>query len=312
MNIRFWGVRGSIPSPLTPEQVQKKIADVVDRITLKDIETPEAKKEFLDSLPNWLKSSAGGNTPCIEITGSKGTKLILDAGSGLRVLGKNGTPPEDFHYNLFFSHFHWDHIQGLPFFDHAYNPKAVFDVYSPFEDMEKYLSEQMVPPYYPVKFDALTRNFNFHVIKTGESFKVGEFTINCVEMSHPGKSYSYLIEEDGKKFVYATDVELGAKDFILDSELSKVFKDADILILDSQYTVEEALKKVNWGHSAFCYAIDFALSWNAKKLYLFHHEPTYDDQKLNSILDSAKWYADYVGHDNMEVLIAVEGQEITL
>ena len=91
-----------------------------------------------------------------------------------------------------------------------------------------------------------------------------------------------------------------------------VFKDADCIVLDSQYTVEEASRKQNWGHSAFCYAVDFAIHWGIKKLYLFHHEPTYDDKKLNSILQAARWYAQYIEHSDVEIYLAKESQEIIL
>jgi phosphoribosyl 1,2-cyclic phosphodiesterase len=312
MNIRFWGVRGSLPTPLTPEQVKLKISSVVQKISAKDIETPEARDAFLASLPAWLYGTVGGNTPCLEVTGENGTKLIFDAGTGIRVMGKDGVPPADSHYNLIFSHFHWDHIQGLPFFGQAYNPAMSFDVYSPFADMESYLRKQMVPPYYPVTFDAFTKNFNFHTVEPLEKFRIGEFNISCVEMSHPGKSYSYLVEENGKKFVYATDIELTPKDFVHTQNMESIFSEADVLVRDSQYTVEEALRKENWGHSAFCYAIDFATTWRAKKVYLFHHEPTYDDRKLNAILESANWYAKYIGHEELEIYIATEDKDIKL
>lgn len=312
MNIHFWGVRGSLPTPLTPEQVQFKISSVVQKISAKDIESPEARKAFLDSLPAWLYGTVGGNTPCVEVNGEAGTKIVFDAGTGIRVMGKDGTPPRDLHYNLVFSHFHWDHIQGLPFFVPAYNPAASLDIYSPFADMKEHLSGQMVPPYYPVRFDALTKNITFHTVEPLVKFPVGEFTVSCVQMSHPGKSFSYLVEEGGRKFVYATDVELTPKDFVHVPDMEAVFGGADVLVLDSQYTVEEALRKENWGHSAFCYAIDFAITWGAKKVFLFHHEPTYDDRRLQTILESANWYSKYVGHEDIEIHIATENQDVKL
>lgn len=312
MNIHFWGVRGSLPTPLTPEQVKLKISSVVQKISAKDIESPEAKDAFIASLPEWLYGTVGGNTPCIEVTSENGTKIIFDAGTGIRVLGKDGTPPADSHYNLIFSHFHWDHIQGLPFFGHAYNPNFSFDVYSPFEEMENYLRNQMVSPYYPVGFNAFTKKFAFHIVEPLKKFKLGDFTISCVQMAHPGKSYSYLVEENGKKFVYATDVELSPKDFVHNPDMEQIFGGADVLVLDSQYTVEEALRKENWGHSAFCYAIDFAVTWGAKKIFLFHHEPSYDDRKLNAILESANWYTKYIGHEELEIHIATENQDVKL
>ena len=131
-------------------------------------------------------------------------------------------------------------------------------------------------------------------------------------MSHPGNSYSYAVTENGKKFVYATDVELSQKDFERTAARTNVFKNADIIVLDSQYTVAEAHQKENWGHSAFCYAVDFAVHWNIKTIYLFHHEPTYDDKKLNSILLSARWYAEYIEHPEIQIYLATENMVISL
>ena len=312
MNIHFWGVRGSIPTPLTSQQIQKKIYAALQRIKTENIESDEAKEKFIASLPWWISSTAGGNTPCVELTLNDGNKLVFDAGSGMRVMGKFADLPENKRYHLFMSHFHWDHIQGLPFFDSSYNPGVIFDVYSPFADMKDYLAKQMVAPYYPVDFSAIEGHFNFHVIKPGDILKIGNAEISCVKMSHPGDSYTYSVIENGRKFVYATDIELGAKDFAHTETRARIFENADVMLVDSQYTVEEALRKVNWGHSAFCYAIDFASSWKVKKMYMFHHEPTYDDRKLNTILESAHWYANYVSGDSLDIDIAREGESFDL
>ena len=106
----FWGVRGSIPTPLTPQQIQTKITAVVQRITQKDIASEDARERFIASLPEWLYGTTGGNTPCVEVKTANGTEIVLDAGSGIRVLGKTGVKPADNHYNLLLSHFHWDHL----------------------------------------------------------------------------------------------------------------------------------------------------------------------------------------------------------
>ncbi len=311
MKVKFWGVRGSIPTPITPQQIQSKIMAVVQRITAKDLESTDAKAKFIANLPDWLYGTTGGNTPCVELLADN-KSLIFDAGSGIRDLGKNLSNPTQNEFYLFFSHFHWDHIQGLPFFDPVYNPNNTFNVYSVHENPKNVLSEQMIQPYFPVTFEAFTKKFNFNKVETGKEFKIGNITINACKMSHPGDSYSYSFECDNKKFVYATDVELEAKDFSTNNDLEKVFKNADCIVLDSQYTVEEAYRKVNWGHSAFCYAIDFAVNWNIKKLYLFHHEPTYDDKKLNSILQAARWYAQYIEHSDIQIYLAKEGEEVIL
>ncbi len=312
MNIHFWGVRGSLPTPLSSQQVRTKLIAALQRIKPEDIVSDEAKRNFLDSLPWWISGTAGGNTPCVEVTLKDDSKLIFDAGSGMRVMGKFSDPPAGNHYHLFMSHFHWDHIQGLPFFDRVYNPNIVFDVYTPFPNVRDYLAKQMVAPFYPVDFSVIESHFRFHVIEPGQVLTIGNAQVSCVKMAHPGDSYSYAVVEDGKRFVYATDVELGSKDFAHTEERAKIFENADIVLIDSQYTVEEALRKVNWGHSAFCYAIDFAASWKIKKMYMFHHEPTYDDRRLNTIFESAVWYANYISGSSLEIEIAREGESVEL
>ena len=312
MKISFWGVRGSIPSPLTPRQIQAKITAVVQRITPKDIESENARERFVSSLPSWLYGTTGGNTPCVELNASNGTKIILDAGSGLRMFGKNADKPANNEYHLFLSHFHWDHLQGLPFFDAAFRSDTVIHVYSTFPKAEKLLRKQMDHPYFPVTFDSFTKHFHFHTVKVGKSFNLNGLTVNSCKMSHPGNSYTYSFAENGRKFVYATDVELSQKDFEKTENRISVFQDADAIVLDAQYTVAEVYQKENWGHSAFCHAIDFAVHWNIKSVYLFHHEPMYDDKKLNSILQSATMYAKYTEHPEIKIYLAMENMVIEL
>ena len=311
MLIRFWGVRGSIPTPITPQQIQSKIMAVIQRVTPEDLQSEETRAKFVSNLPSWIFGTAGGNTPCVEIK-DKDVQFILDAGSGIRALGKSKSHPQSKEYNIFLSHFHWDHIQGLPFFDPIYFPDAKINIYSPVENTMEILEQQMKAPQYPVDFSAVKNRFIFHKITPGETFSIGDFQISCCKMFHPQDSYSYSFSQNGKKIVYATDMELKSNDFADSKDTEAVFKNADYVILDSQYTVEEAYRKQNWGHSAFCYAVDFAVHWGIKKLYLFHHEPTYDDKKLNSILEAAKWYAQYINHSNIEIEIAKEDLEINL
>ncbi len=314
MKVHFWGVRGSIPTPLTPEQVQAKITACVERITPKDLESEDSRMKFLASLPPWIYGTIGGNSPCVQLTADNGSTFLLDAGTGLRAFSKQNLHSENKHYHLFFSHFHWDHIQGLPFFEQAFDARTRIDVYSTFPAAEKILSEQSRRPYFPKSgsWDSMKNQFHFHLIKEGEPFYLNDVLIQCHKMKHPGNSYSWSFTENGKKFIYSTDVELQSSDFDKSIPQNHFFADADVLVLDSQYTVAESLQKENWGHSTFCYAIDFAELWNVKKMYLFHHEPTYDDKKIHYILQSGKTYEDYKTHCNVELYLAQEGQEFTV
>jgi len=131
-------------------------------------------------------------------------------------------------------------------------------------------------------------------------------------MNHPGDSYAYSVNHKGKRFIYSTDTELTPGDFINNDENTFFFKDADLIVIDCQYTLGEAIEKYNWGHSAFSFAVDFAANWNIKHMVMFHHDPTYDDQKLYGILQSAKWYLDRMNLKGIEITLAYEGLEIII
>lgn len=312
--IRFYGVRGSIPSPVTPQQIQAKIQAVIERITPRDLESEDAKTRFLSTLPSWLYGTAGGNSPCVEVVADNGTNFIFDCGSGIRLLGKNSPVPKDKTYHIFFSHFHWDHIQGLPFFDRIYDHSIDIQVYSNFEHAEDYLRGQNTTPYFPenARWDNLKDHIHFNLIEEGKPFEINGIIIDSHKMKHPGDSYSFSLQEGNKKFIYSTDVELQISDFDKTDSRNYFFQNADLCILDSQYTNMEAIEKENWGHSSFSYAIDFAELWNIKKLYFFHHEPTYDDKKLDGILNSGKVYQNYKQNSNPELHLATEGKVVEL
>ncbi len=312
MKVRFFGVRGSTATPIWAEHVQSKISAVVSKITPADIINEDAKQRFISNLPEYLFGTVGGNSPCVEVILDGEEKIILDAGTGIRVCGKQYSKINNQIFYLLFTHFHWDHLQGLPFFDPAFNPTTTIHVYSTNDDAQKLLSAQMDQPYFPVPMEAFTKNIFYHTVKEYEEFVIGNCKIMCKKMFHPGFSYTYKFVENGKCFIHATDVELQQSDFQRTIESDAFFGNADVLVLDSQYTVDDALQKENWGHSAYCYAIDFAHLFNIRQLYLFHHEPTYDDKKLYSILKSAQWYSDNVCDGFVRVHLAIEGQEIEL
>ncbi|MDR0487399.1 MAG: MBL fold metallo-hydrolase [Treponema sp.] len=313
MNIRFWGVRGSLPAPVTPSRMKSKISAILEQITAEDIRNAENKERFLAGLPPWLFGTVGGNTPCISVTFEDNKEfLIFDCGSGIRELAADidNEKQKSSHYHIFFSHFHWDHIQGLPFFTPAYDPSVDIDFYSPIPDIEKIIAGQMVYPYFPVHLENMGAQKWFHHLE--EEIDISDRIIRFKKMNHPGDSYAYCISENGKRFIYATDTELTAPYFKKTKENSAFFRGADIIVLDSQYTLGEAIDKYNWGHSAFSIAVDFAATWGIKRLIMFHHDPSYNDQKLYSLLQSANWYLERMGTKGIELTLAYEGLEISL
>lgn len=321
MRIHFWGVRGSIPTPLSPLQIQNRIAAVVQRITARDVESADSRERFLSSLPEWLFGTVGGNTSCVEVENDSGDCIIFDAGSGIRELSVNlsqrpGHSAGGHTYHIIFSHFHWDHIQGLPFFSQAFDPRNRIVFYSTNPDLERLLGEQMRIPYFPVPMQGpggFRAKLEFvHLDAPEKQFSIGSSVITWHSVNHPGGCTAFMLADGGKKLIYSTDTELSRDDFLKTPENQAFFSDADVLIMDSQYTMGEALEKTGWGHSAFSISVDFALNWGVKKLLLFHHEPTYTDQKVFSLRQSADWYRDYAGTDRIDIQIAKEGQDVTL
>ena len=313
MLIRFWGVRGSLPSPLLPSQIKSKISAVLERLTPVDLESPESRERFLAELPPWLFGTVGGNSPCVSVQMDNRHELIVfDAGSGIRELGIDSAKrkPKVSRFHVFFSHFHWDHIMGLPFFNPAYDASIKIDYYSPVPAMTTALHGQMTSPYFPLHMESMASKIKFHTLN-GPAKILGT-TISYRKMNHPGDSYSYKVDDGKHKFIYSTDTELSTNDFTKNEENTSYFADADLIIIDSQYTLGEAIEKYNWGHSAFSLAADFAANWNIKHMVLFHFDPTYDDHKLYTILQSAKWYTERMNIKGIKLTLAMEGMEIVL
>ncbi len=319
MRIHFWGVRGSIPTPLSPLQIQNRIAAVVQRMSARDVESADTREKFMASLPEWLFGTVGGNTSCVEVENKSGDCIIFDAGSGIRELALNlklrpSHSSGGNTYHVFLSHFHWDHIQGLPFFAPAFDPRNRIIFYSTNPDLRSILGRQMSPPYFPIPMQG-PGGFNavlefVHLDGDHKQIRIGSSTLSWHTVNHPGGCTAFMIGEDGKKIIYSTDTELTHDDFLKTEERSAFFTDADILVMDSQYTMGEALEKTGWGHSTFSVSVDFALNWGIKKLVLFHHEPTYTDQKISTLRQSADWYSDYAGTRLIDIVIAREGQDM--
>jgi phosphoribosyl 1,2-cyclic phosphodiesterase len=313
MRVQFWGVRGSIPSPQTPSQIRDKISTILERITPEDIACPESREKFLAELPPWLYGTVGSNTPCVSVrNGDPLNRVVFDCGSGIREMGLAMAmeKPCPTHYDIFLSHLHWDHIQGLPFFAPGYNPSVKLDFYSPMQNLEAAFNAQMSSPYFPVHMQSMGSEKEFHDMEY--ELAIGDMIVSHKKLSHPGDSYSFKVSDGKASFIYATDTELSPDDFMKTEENVLYFANADLVVMDAQYTLGESIEKYNWGHSAFSMGVDFAATWGIKRLVLFHHDPTYDDRKLFGILQSAKWYAERMNMRGFEISLAMEGMEISL
>lgn len=314
MKVRFWGVRGSVPAPIQPDRIRSKIASVIQRVRPSDLESPATREAFLASLPPWLFGTYGGNSACIEVRLDDNTCIIFDAGSGIRELAaslvKEPNPVREFH--VFFTHFHYDHLQGLPFFGPAYNPNVRITFYSPMPNFAEHVLNHMRTPYFPVTMEGtMESRFTFKGLDT-EPLQIGSGTVDWKLHKHPGGAVGYKVTENEQSFIFATDMELQQSDFERTDKNRAFYENAEMIVLDTQYTLGEAIEKYDWGHSSFSLGVDFASAWNIQKLYLYHHDPGYDDQRLYRNLTSARWYAKNLGNAELEVYISEEGLEVEI
>ncbi|PKA14824.1 MULTISPECIES: MBL fold metallo-hydrolase [Leptospira] len=316
MEIFLYGVRGSIPAPLSNEEYREKVISILRLVAKSEGKAFSSPEEWFDGLPEPLNYVVGGNTTCVRIIGSSGVELVVDLGTGARVLGED-LVREKFgqgkgEASVFFTHTHWDHIHGIPFFKPLYIPGNKFTFYSPLEDLPERLKYQQEPRFFPIHFDHFGSERNFHRLQKGEVLEIGGVKIEWLALKHPGGSIAYKFTENGKSFIFATDAEYNGEDFPLIQEQKPFFKGADLLVLDAQYTLDESFQKFDWGHTAYTMAVNCASSWEVKKLALTHHEPAYSDEILAIILDDARTHAENLGTKDLSIVLAREGMKFKL
>jgi phosphoribosyl 1,2-cyclic phosphodiesterase len=217
--------------------------------------------------------------------------LIFDAGSGVRALGLElcggeDQAPQPIH--IFLTHFHWDHIGGIPFFDPLYNPAQQIAFYGSGQVgwLRPILEGQMVSPYFPVDMWLASAGKEFHELESAGRVEIGTARIYPFRLNHPQGALGYRVETGGAVLVYATDFEHG--DEFLDRTLREYAEGADILICDSQYTPEEYEQHTGWGHSTWLEATHIATDVRAKCLFLFHHDPARTDDQLDAVVGQAR------------------------
>ena len=256
MKVRLWGTRGSVAAPGT------------------------------DTL------RYGGNTSCVEVRGAEGTLLVLDAGTGIRPLGRTlGTTIRRVHVLL--THFHMDHIQGLGFFAPLFAPDVETHLWGPGStllDLRTRLMRYLSPPLFPVHLRDLP-HLVLHDLPA-DDFDVGEFRVRCERVCHPGFTVGYRITARDATLTYLSDHEpaLGVPRFPGDANWTSgcaLARDADLLVHDAQYSLDEYAQHVGWGHSALEHAIAFANLAGAKHLVTFHHDPAHDDDAVDRLTAAA-------------------------
>lgn len=316
MQLRFYGVRGSIPTPMRTIEYREKIKEILHLAREKDIESDESIDTFIEALPFHLRGSYGGNTSCVYLN-IDGSHVIMDMGSGLRILGVDlltksfGKDSDELH--IFLSHTHWDHIQGLPFFVPAFLEGNTLHIHSPAPQMNDRLEMQQYAQFFPIGLHEMGAQFVYHRMQTEKNYPIKNFTVKAMRMNHPNGSYAYRFESGGKAVVYATDTEFNEQRIGFIKKAVDFFQDADVLIFDSQYTSKESFEKLHWGHSSANTGIDIAVKSNVRRLIFFHHEPTYNDKHLSEIYKEVIQYRNMVARKlELELIVAYEGLEINI
>jgi len=312
MKVKFWGTRGSIPTPLSPAAIEGKVRQALRGAAGLDLSSEAAIDRYLQRLPVAIRSTVGGNTPCVEVRVGQ-QMLILDAGSGLRLLGQELMKAEfgkgKGAVDILISHTHWDHLQGLPFFRPAFIRGNRVTFHSPHDHLEKAFVGQQDPIYFPVPLSYLSGDLQFRHISPGEWTQIGDFRVYPFHMSHPGESYAYRIECGSASLVYATDSEYKQVNQAGGQVYVDFFQDADLLIFDAQYSFNDVLDKVDWGHSTPVIGAELAHRAGVRRLALFHHDPLSDDEAVYSGLKQAESYLVKRGSP-CQVMIASEELEL--
>ena len=258
----------------------------------------------------------GGNTPCLEVRVRDGRRFIFDAGTGIRPLGVNmmeeaGTPDAV----VFLTHFHWDHIQGFPFFQPLYHSDASIRIIGPNQahaDIQKLFVTQMASINFPVPFAELSAKKEFSNLDGG-AWEEDGFCVRAMRVRHPSFTVGHRIDYDGVSLVYIPDNELAGEHYDVEKgwrkHLVDFLGDVDVLIHDAMFTDDEYGSKLDWGHSTFGQTVELAHEAGAKKVLFFHHDPCRSDQELSEIVDFHRVQAAARGY-SVEIDAAAERDEI--
>ncbi len=328
MHVKFWGVRGSIPRPADSEELSARLVESLYRLGQEshylDLSDRDALRAWVAQLPPSINSFTGGNTPCVEVVWGDEI-FIIDLGSGARALGETLMQREfgqgKGRAHIFLSHFHHDHIQGWPFFYPAYIEGNQFEFYARQREVRERLNQQQQEPFFPPEsVNDMRATMRFHRLAEGtQTLCDGRMKVSSLELDHPSGAYAFRFEAAGKALVYASDAAFPAPDKGADNPARpyiEFFRDADLVIIDAQFSLAESQSKRSWGHSCAVVGVELAAGAGAKKLALFHHDPGASDAALDHLLRVGREYAANPPLSgkagNVEVFLAREGQTLAL
>jgi phosphoribosyl 1,2-cyclic phosphodiesterase len=253
----------------------------------------------------------GGNTSCVSVSAPGEEPLLFDLGTGVRYFGLTFPNGEPFHGSCLLSHLHWDHVQGLPFFSPLLREDSELVVYAPGQNGGKgaadVLAETICPPLFPIGLEGFPGRVDIREVKP--HFRIGGYEVASVPVPHVGEACGYRVTYNGRSVAYVSDHQQPAEGARIDDGVRRLCEDVDLLIHDAQYTPAEFARKRDWGHCTIEYAVWLAGEVGARRLALFHHDPTHDDEMIDHMAASAA----LCGQDKgVDVFAAYEGLVVDL
>lgn len=291
MKAKLWGVRGSLPSPLPPQVVEQRI-----REALKQAASTEDIDAVMSSLSIERCGGYGGNTACVEVFNDD-TSVIIDGGSGIRRKGYElmdgpcGKGTGDVH--ILMTHLHWDHVIGFPFFVPLFVPGNTIHLYSVQPETEETFRVLFRKPNFPVSYDMLGATIIYHRLEPRVKRTIGSLSVTPYQLDHPDPCWGYRIEHGGRSLAYCVDTECTRASSVEMGDDLPLYHNADTMIFDAQYTLLEALEKVNWGHAAATIGLDIAFREGIGKVVFMHHDPAASDERIADARNQTAEYLKY-------------------
>lgn len=295
MRVKIWGARGSLPAPKTPQQVEERIRNSLELFFDSGFERKTDIDAFLSQQSPPFFGGFGGNTPCVEIQTTH-AQIAIDGGSGLRLLGYElmrgpcGRGQGEVH--LFFTHFHWDHLIGLPFFTPFFIPGNTIHVYSVQPELADIFKTVFKKPYFPLNLEQLGAKIEYHILEPRVPFALGDMQITPYLLDHPDPCWGYRVSANGRTLSYCVDTEATRTSRAELGEDLPLYQNTDVMIFDAQYTLMEAIEKVDWGHAAASLGLDIAMREGIPRVYFMHHDPASTDEKIAGAENQARRYYD--------------------
>lgn len=293
LNIKYWGTRGSLPSSMLPGEWGLHFEGLLRGFFASGYRDSSQVGKYIDSIEIPHIGGYGSSTTCVEVSSPHG-QVIIDGGSGIRVLserimtGSYGRPRGPFH--IYMTHFHWDHVIGLPFFTPHFLPGVQIHYYAVQPELEQLIRGIFRKPYFPVPFENLASKIHFHVLEPRKPFQIDDLTLTPFQLDHPDPCWGLKVESGGKTYAHCVDTEgtrVSREDLGPDLPL---YQNVDLMYYDAQYTFPELADKANWGHSAAQIGLDIAFREGIKKVLFAHHDPGASIQTIQEIKRQTQEY----------------------